>query len=109
MDIKRRTFLKRLGLATGSAVAAMALEPFQGIAKAAGLSTPPSTDGGEAASRMTYRVQHGTGERISLLGLGMMRMPRDNQELVNQIVDYAIAHGVNYFDTAPMYGGGLNE
>ncbi|MBR0107833.1 MAG: aldo/keto reductase, partial [Pyramidobacter sp.] len=31
----------------------------------------------------------------------MMRLPNDQDE-VNQLVDYAIEHGVNYFDTAPM-------
>ena len=57
---------------------------------------------------MTYRTQNGTGEKISLLGFGMMRLPRE-QEQVNELVDYALAHGVNYFDTAPIYGGGNNE
>ena len=57
---------------------------------------------------MTYRTQNGTGEKISLLGFGMMRLPRE-QEKVNELVDYALAHGINYFDTAPMYGGGQNE
>ena len=57
---------------------------------------------------MTYRVQHGSGEQISLLGFGMMRLP-NNQEEVNELVDYAIEHGVNYFDTAPMYMGGQSE
>ena len=58
---------------------------------------------------MTYRTQNGTGEQVSLLGFGMMRLPRDNQEMVNQLVDYALEHGVNYFDTAPIYGRGVNE
>lgn len=58
--------------------------------------------------KMTYRRQNGSGENISLLGFGMMRLP-GNQEDVDRLVDYAIAHGINYFDTAPMYGGGRNE
>ena len=33
----------------------------------------------------------------------------DGQEEVNQLVDYAISHGVNYFDTAPTYKGGNSE
>lgn len=32
-----------------------------------------------------------------------------DQEAVNQLVDYALAHGVNYFDTAPPYGRGQSE
>ena len=59
-------------------------------------------------NRMTYRVQHGSGKQVSLLGFGMMRLP-NNQEEVDRLVDYAIEHGVNYFDTAPMYMGGQSE
>ena len=108
MDINRREFLRRLGIATGSAAALAALEPFSALAGVTSSRQIP-TNAGDQTGRMTYRVQRGTGEQVSLLGFGMMRLPRDNQELVNQLVDYAIAHGVNYFDTAPMYGGGLNE
>ena len=32
-----------------------------------------------------------------------------DQEMVNQLVDYAIAHGVNYFDTSPAYCRGMSE
>ena len=100
-SLNRREFLKRAGIVTGGAMAMIALDPFTSFAK--------SKDDSQQGNLMTYRTQQGTGEKISLLGFGMMRLPRDNQELVNQLVDYAIAHGVNYFDTAPMYGGGLNE
>lgn len=99
-DMSRREFLKRLGLGTASAMAMMALDPIEVISQ---VRKEPADD-----NRMTYRVQHGTGEQISLLGFGMMRLP-DSQEEVNKLVDYAIAHGVNYFDTSPMYKGGRNE
>ena len=102
-NIDRRDFLKRLGITAGSAMAAMALEPLKVWAGEAKPTATPTAD-----NRMTYRVQHGSGERISLLGFGMMRLP-DNQEQVDELVDYAIAHGVNYFDTAPMYMGGRSE
>ena len=101
-NLNRREFLKRAGIVTGGAMAMMAFEPFTSFAK----SNDNKVTG---ENLMTYRTQQGTGEKISLLGFGMMRLPRDNQELVNELVDFAIAHGVNYFDTAPMYGGGLNE
>ena len=32
-----------------------------------------------------------------------------DQEAVNELVDYAVAHGVNYFDTAPVYVQGFSE
>ena len=75
----------------------------------------------EGAS-MTMRTNPNTGDKVSLLGFGMMRLPvqaggtaRENpdspidQEAVNKMVDYALAHGVNYFDTSPAYCQGLSE
>ena len=55
--------------------------------------------------------------KISLLGLGTMRLPlRDaadqtsiDEEKAQEIFDYAYAHGVNYFDTAYPYHGGESE
>ena len=50
---------------------------------------------------------------IGLLGFGAMRWPMKDgeidQEAVNGMVDYALAHGVNYFDTAPVYLRGKSE
>lgn len=72
--------------------------------------------------KMTYRTNHNTGDKVSVLGYGMMRLPveesgsgRDehdapiDQEMVNREIDYAIEHGVNYFDTSPAYCRGLSE
>ena len=97
--MSRREFLRRLGLGTGSAMALMAMEPLNALAR----QNKESIE-----NRMTYRVQHGSGNQISLLGFGMMRLPNDQDE-VNSLVDYAIEHGVNYFDTAPMYMRGWSE
>jgi hypothetical protein len=102
-DMSRRDFLRRMGLGAGSAVALMALEPLSLLANAKSKQTMA-----EDEVKMTYRVQNNSGERISLLGFGMMRLP-NNQEEVNKMVDYAIEHGVNYFDTAPVYMGGQSE
>ena len=99
-NISRREFLRRIGIGAGSAVALMALDPMNVLAQDKKDNNVPN--------RMTYRVQHGSGEQISLLGFGMMRLP-NNQDEVNQLVDYAIEHGVNYYDTAPMYMGGQSE
>ena len=96
-------FLRRLGIGAGSAMALMALEPLSAMALNREERKEERGD-----NRMTYRVQHGSGEHISLLGFGMMRLPNDQDE-VNRLVDYAIEHGVNYFDTAPMYMGGQSE
>lgn len=66
---------------------------------------------------MTYRTNPTTGDRVSLLGYGCMRWPtvadssdeQIDQQMVNSLVDYAIAHGVNYFDTSPAYCKGRSE
>ena len=54
------------------------------------------------------------GEKLSRLGFGCMRLPVkadqsiDSEEL-DRMVDFAIEHGVNYFDTAWPYHGGRSE
>ena len=54
------------------------------------------------------------GEKLSRLGFGCMRLPlREDQSIdeavLDRMVDYAMAHGVNYFDTAWPYHGGRSE
>lgn len=53
---------------------------------------------------------------LSALGFGAMRLPvKDgndsnvDEDAVFEMVDYAIAHGINYFDTAWGYHGGNSE
>ncbi len=81
-------------------------------------SSEASVLGEVPVDKMTYRVSP-KGERVSLLGYGCMRWPLkpatgqrwkcDDQDAVNEPVDYAIAHGVNYFDTSPVYCQGFSE
>ena len=104
-DMNRREFLQRLGIASASAFSLMVFGSLNALASPLKEETRQGTD---EDIKMTYRRQNGSGENISLLGFGMMRLP-GNQEDVDRLVDYAIAHGINYFDTAPMYGGGRNE
>ena len=63
---------------------------------------------------MTY--QELCGEKLSRLGMGNMRLPTKDgrngpidEEKAQAIIDYVIASGVNYFDTAYMYHGGKSE
>ena len=67
---------------------------------------------------ITCRKDIKTGDDISLLGYGCMRWPMItsdagqktvDQQRVNELTDYAIANGVNYFDTAPVYLRGQSE
>ncbi len=109
-EITRRDFLKRLGIA-GVATTGLAACTGNGSVQDAGSE-------GEPTGKMTYRTNPTTQDRVSLLGFGMMRLPSAkgsdaheviDQEMVNRMVDYAIAHGVNYFDTSPAYCQGFSE
>ncbi len=44
-----------------------------------------------------------TGLKVSRFGLGCMRFPSDENKAI-EMVRYALAHGVNYIDTAYAYG-----
>ena len=108
-NISRRDFFKRIGAAS---VATAGLS-------ACGKGSKAETGSAEPSGEMTYRTNPSTDDRVSLLGYGCMRWPMMqnpsgegqivNQETVNSLVDYALAHGVNYFDTAPLYVQGLSE
>ena len=56
------------------------------------------------------------GLKLSALGMGCMRLPvlegddgKINEPAVQEMVDYAMAHGVNYYDTAWGYHNGTSE
>jgi predicted aldo/keto reductase-like oxidoreductase len=62
---------------------------------------------------MLYRTVPKTGDNLSILGFGCMRYPPkgrgiDEERTIRQI-RHAIDHGVNYFDTAPVYHMGKSE
>jgi predicted aldo/keto reductase-like oxidoreductase len=107
-NIDRREFFKTAG------TAALVMGGLGCISK--GGVTAAAADAGSEG--MTYRTNNGNGDKVSILGYGCMRWPmikddngRDivDQAAVDRLIDYAIEHGVNYFDTAPVYLQGQSE
>jgi len=116
-SLDRREFLKRLG--AGAAVAGAVVATGCSGDKAARIAGKNATTLVDIPTdKMTMRVNPKTGEKVSLLGYGCMRWPTKpaadgkeiiDQDEVNRLVDTAIAHGVNYFDTSPAYCEGQSE
>lgn len=112
-NINRRDFLKIVGISM-TTVAAAGLNSCGNKA-----GTKASSPGAVPTDKMTYRSFPGNEDKVSLLGYGCMRWPTIpspdgkgdliDQEAVNRLVDYAVAHGVNYFDTSPVYVQGWSE
>lgn len=113
-DMSRRDFLKIVGISTATATAATlaGCGPKGAGNNETGAGTVP-------VGKMDYRTNPKTGERVSLLGYGCMRwstLPAPekggnviDQDAVNELIDYAMAHGVNYYDTSPVYVQGWSE
>ena len=113
-NIDRREFFRTAGKValTGSGIAAVV------GCKESGKTPTAASNGTETEAVMTYRTNPTTGDKVSILGYGCMRWPmikgedgKDiiDQEATNRLVDYAIEHGVNYFDTSPVYLQGHSE
>ena len=99
----RRQFIKTT--AAGAASAALASCGVKG--------GKPQSEG-----TMEMRTNPINGDKVSLLGYGCMRwqMIKDeeghdiiDQDSVDELVDMALASGVNYFDTSPAYLQGQSE
>ena len=112
-DISRRSFLRLLGGGTLATAAALtgckSKTESEAVEEYKEQVEPP-------VGKMTYRINPTTKDKVSLLGYGMMRLPSKtenkddyDQEMINKQVDYAIEHGLNYFDTSPVYCQGKSE
>jgi predicted aldo/keto reductase-like oxidoreductase len=58
---------------------------------------------------MEYRTDIKTGNKLSVLGFGCMRFPRNLAQIdfnrTEDLIVKAVQAGINYFDTAYIYGG----
>lgn len=114
-NISRRSFLKLFGAGTVATAATLA-GCKQGDKAGDQAAEEYKNQVEPPVGKMTYRVNPKTGEKVSLLGYGMMRLPTlpDNnneydQEMINKQIDYALEHGLNYIDTSPVYCQGKSE
>jgi hypothetical protein len=107
-DISRRDFIKVAGAGAVALGAAAACKPGSG----------KSGKDADVSEGMPLRTNPNSGDKVSLLGYGCMRwqmIPGPDgrqivdQDSVNELVDYALANGINYFDTAPVYLQGQSE
>ena len=114
-NIDRREFLKKAG---SSALVIGGLGAVAGCKGNSSAAPGATAKGAEGTGEMTYRTNSVRGDKVSILGYGCMRWPmvkdengRDvcDQEAIDRLIDYAIGHGVNYFDTAPVYLQGQSE
>ena len=112
--MNRRNFFKILGGATVASSAVLTACKGKNAQQTTADMQEPPTD------KMTMRKNPGNGDNVSILGYGMMRLPvlpkkvdTDpdviDQEMVNKQIDYALEHGVNYYDTSPAYCQGKSE
>ena len=119
-NINRRDFHKIAG--TAAAVTAVSASGCGDAVKSGAIAnTTTSVSKNIPTDKMTYRTNPKTGDKVSILGYGMMRLPtvsnqsaresgdEIDQETVNKLVDYAIEHGLNLFDTSPAYCRGMSE
>lgn len=111
-DISRRDFLKIVGISTATTALA-------GCGNQGASSSSLQVQGEVPTDKMTYRMNPKNKEKVSILGYGCMRWPTlpapekggnvIDQDAVNDLIDYAMAHGVNYYDTSPVYVQGWSE
>lgn len=120
-SLTRRKLLAGMAAATGIAAGLGSWATYkqsnpqatQDMQRIANQTEPP-------LNQMTYRLNRKSGDKVSLLGFGCMRypvMPGENsprspnidERAAFELVDYAIAHGVNYFDTAWGYHNGASQ
>ena len=113
-DMSRREFLKIVGISTATTTMALT-----GCGQKQQAGQKLQAQGEIPTDKMTLRVNPKTNEKVSLLGYGCMRWPTlpapekggnvIDQDAVNELIDYAMAHGVNYYDTSPVYVQGWSE
>jgi predicted aldo/keto reductase-like oxidoreductase len=113
-DPSRRKWLKNTGICIAGAALTYGFSKLGAFSDLGGKPSP------SAPGTLTYRVNPKSGDKLSLLGYGCMRFPllpsastpyssEIDEAASVRLIDYAIEHGVNFFDSAYVYHGGMSE
>ncbi|MBP5628068.1 aldo/keto reductase [bacterium] len=108
--MNRRDFIK-------GSLAVAALAALGGCKQGKETTDVKEGSNGKKKGEMTKRKLGSIAGEVSLLGYGLMRLPlkdRKNQaeidkEKAQELIDKAMAGGVNYYDTAWVYHQGMSE
>lgn len=113
--ISRRTALKALGGGIAAALGLGVLAKQADIFSLTGQEEPKQMEAYAGDGKVATRLYRSNGKELSLLGFGGMRFPTKlgsqdiDENMAEKMIDYAYAHGVNYFDTAYFYHHGTSE
>lgn len=93
--MKRRTFLKGLGI--GAVGAALGTYDFDRLLNFGGANGQPENAPAKAAEMIYREIPH-TGQKVSVISLGVGSLHESSDDEVTRIVDYALGSGINLMD-----------
>ena len=95
--MKRRSFLKGLGIgAVGAALGTYDFDALLGMGDDKGMGWPAASKA--EAAEMLYREIPHTGQKVSVISLGVGSLHESSDTEVARIVDYALGSGINLMD-----------
>ncbi|SFA70545.1 aldo/keto reductase [Selenomonas ruminantium] len=94
--MKRRTFLKGLGI--GAVGVALGTYDYSRLLTKENQANPASEMPQATAAEMIYREIPHTGQKVSVISLGIGSLHEASEREMTQIVDYALGRGINLMD-----------
>ena len=94
--MKRRTFLKGLGI--GAVGVALGTYDYSRLLTKENQANPASEIPQATTAEMIYREIPHTGQKVSVISLGIGSLHEASEREITQIVDYALGRGINLMD-----------
>lgn len=94
--MKRRTFLKGLGI--GAVGVALGTYDYSRLLTKENQANPASEMPQATAAEMIYREIPHTGQKVSVISLGIGSLHEASEREITLIVDYALGRGINLMD-----------